>query len=66
MQDPGRKIPYPPRDKIGALVTLKARSRGIMIRPLGNIIILMPPLSVTVDQLLELLDTGHDGIEEAT
>ncbi len=66
MQDPSRKIPYPPRDKIGALVTQTARNRGIMIRPLGNIIILMPPLSVTADQLLELLDTVHDAIEEET
>ncbi len=66
MQDPRKKIPYFPRDKIGARVIRTARKRGVMIRPLGNIIILMPPLSITADQLSELLDTVHDAIEETT
>jgi adenosylmethionine---8-amino-7-oxononanoate aminotransferase len=33
-----------------------------MIRPLGDIIILMPPLSIADDELATLLDITYDSI----
>jgi adenosylmethionine-8-amino-7-oxononanoate aminotransferase len=35
------------KDKIGAKVCAECRRYGVLIRPLGNIIVLMPPLSIT-------------------
>ncbi len=39
---------------LGARVCAAARPHGVILRPLGNVIVLMPPLSVTKDEL-ELL-----------
>jgi adenosylmethionine-8-amino-7-oxononanoate aminotransferase len=39
------KEPYPPALRVGHWVALEARRRGLLIRPLGNVVVLMPPLS---------------------
>ncbi|MBI4432278.1 MAG: adenosylmethionine--8-amino-7-oxononanoate transaminase [Candidatus Omnitrophica bacterium] len=46
--------PYPLAEKRGIRVGLAARKKGVMIRPLGNVIVLMPPLSITKAELLKL------------
>lgn len=48
--------PYPPDQSIGAKVCLQARQHGVILRPLGDAIILMPPLSITSAQLELLVD----------
>ena len=37
--------------RIGHQVTLAARRRGAIIRPLGDVVVLMPPLSITAAEL---------------
>ena len=66
MSDPERKLAYAPAEKIGVRVMQEARTRGVMIRPLGNIVILMPPLSITDTELSSLLDVVHDAIRIVT
>src|SRR5712692_3962594 len=61
----GRKS-YPPEGRIGHKVILEARKRGVMIRPLGDIIILMPPLAISEDELKTLLDVVHQSIRVTT
>jgi len=46
-------------------ICLNARKRHVMIRPLGNVIVLMPPLSITEDEILFLTAVVHDVIREA-
>src|SRR6476619_132775 len=41
--------------RMGHRVTVEARERGAFIRPLGNTIVLMPPLSIAEDELRELV-----------
>ena len=55
-RDPLRKVPYAATEKIGIRVITEARKRGILIRPLGNVIVLMPPLSISLAELTRLLD----------
>lgn len=43
--------PYPAEDKIGIRVTNECRRQGLIIRPLGNVIVLMPPLSISPTDL---------------
>ena len=62
---PARKI-IAPEERIGYKVILEARKRGVMIRPLGDVIILMPPLSITDGELTALLDVVHDSIGVVT
>lgn len=45
------KEPYPLAERVGMRVADEARTLGLLIRPLGNIIVLMPPLSTTVKEL---------------
>jgi adenosylmethionine-8-amino-7-oxononanoate aminotransferase len=53
--DRGRR-PYQPAERIGMRVTAEARNHGVVLRPLGNVVVLMPPLSIT-GQELDLLCT---------
>jgi adenosylmethionine---8-amino-7-oxononanoate aminotransferase len=57
---------YQPADRIGHQVTLAARARGAIVRPLGDVVVLMPPLSIEPDVLEELVEITADSIAEAT
>ena len=57
---------YPPERRIGHKVVLEARKHGVLIRPLGDIIILMPPLTIADDELKTLLDVTHNCIRVVT
>ena len=41
-----------------------ARKKGVMLRPLGNVIVLMPPLSITEKELRLLCRVVREGIQE--
>jgi len=60
------KEPYPIEDKIGIRVIMEARKHGLVIRPLGDVIVLMPPLSITEDELTVLTDVTFDAIKKVT
>lgn len=57
---------YPPERRIGHKVILEARKRGVMVRPLGDVIVLMPPLTITEGELKILLDVVHESIRKVT
>jgi adenosylmethionine-8-amino-7-oxononanoate aminotransferase len=57
---------YPIEMRIGHEVILEARNRGVIIRPLGDVIILMPPLTMMDDELKTLLDVVYDSIKVVT
>ncbi|HWP60187.1 MAG TPA: adenosylmethionine--8-amino-7-oxononanoate transaminase [Candidatus Acidoferrales bacterium] len=61
----GRKS-FPPGRRVGHKVILEARKRGVIIRPLGDIIVLMPPLAIEDDELETLLDVTRDSIRAVT
>ncbi|MFH2033096.1 MAG: adenosylmethionine--8-amino-7-oxononanoate transaminase [Candidatus Margulisiibacteriota bacterium] len=46
-------------------VILEARKRGAILRPLGKVIVLMPPLSISKAELSKLLDITHHSITSA-
>jgi adenosylmethionine-8-amino-7-oxononanoate aminotransferase len=60
------KMPYPPEEKIGQKVTWEARRRGVIIRPLGDVIVLMPPLAISERMLKKLTDVVYSSIERVT
>jgi adenosylmethionine-8-amino-7-oxononanoate aminotransferase len=51
---------------MGHRVTLEARRRGAIIRPLGDVVVLMPPLSIEEDELRRLVKITGESIEAAT
>ncbi|WP_425061333.1 adenosylmethionine--8-amino-7-oxononanoate transaminase [Sporomusa carbonis] len=66
MQDKDRKAPYPWEQAVGARVCLQARKYGLIIRPIGDVVIFMPPLASTVKEIEEMLDIIHRSIQEVT
>jgi adenosylmethionine-8-amino-7-oxononanoate transaminase len=66
VDDKQERKSYPPERRIGHKVILEARKRGVMIRPLGDIIILMPPLAISDEELKTLLDATRDSIRSVT
>jgi adenosylmethionine---8-amino-7-oxononanoate aminotransferase len=66
VKDKVKREGYPPEKRIGHKVIHEARKRGVMIRPLGDVIILMPPLTITDDELGTLLDVTYDCIKVVT
>jgi adenosylmethionine-8-amino-7-oxononanoate aminotransferase len=66
VEDRDSKTPYPAKDRIGHAVVLEARRRGVILRPLGNVVVLMPPLSISRAELKSLLDVTFGSIETAT
>jgi adenosylmethionine-8-amino-7-oxononanoate aminotransferase len=56
VKDPETKEPYPSELRLGHRVTLEARKRGVIVRPLGDTLVLMPPLVITDRELHRLVD----------
>ncbi|MEA2365712.1 MAG: adenosylmethionine---8-amino-7-oxononanoate aminotransferase [Thermoleophilaceae bacterium] len=59
-------VEHPLPVRIGHRVTLEARRRGAIIRPLGDVVVLMPPLSITSDELTRLVGITAEAIDAAT
>src|SRR5687768_11555697 len=57
---------FPLSARMGHRVTLEARSRGAIVRPLGDVVVLMPPLSISAGELRRLVGIVGDAIEAAT
>lgn len=62
VRDTATKEEFPAPEKVGARVIREARRRGVVLRPLGNVIVLMPPLSITPAELDLLLEVTYDSI----
>jgi len=60
------RAPYPWEAKIGVRVCQEVRRHGILLRPLGNVIVLLPPLSITVAQLRRLVRATAAAIDAVT
>jgi adenosylmethionine---8-amino-7-oxononanoate aminotransferase len=56
---------FPVATRIGHRVTLEARARGAIIRPLGDTIVLMPPLSIEPAELRRLVEITAAAISAA-
>jgi adenosylmethionine-8-amino-7-oxononanoate aminotransferase len=57
---------FPAEARIGHQVTLAARRRGAVIRPLGDVVVLMPPLSISHAELERLVEITVAAIADAT
>ncbi|MDH4100879.1 MAG: aminotransferase class III-fold pyridoxal phosphate-dependent enzyme, partial [Nitrospirota bacterium] len=62
VQDKASKEPYPLTDRIGHKVCMEMRKGGIILRPLGNVIVMMPPLSIREDELKLMVTTAGQAI----
>lgn len=66
VKEKSTKKPYPWEEKLGWKVAYAAREHGIIIRPLGNVIVIMPPLSISSEILVLLMEFIKISIISAT
>jgi adenosylmethionine-8-amino-7-oxononanoate aminotransferase len=57
---------FPLHARMGHQVTLAARERGAIIRPLGDVVVLMPPLAIDEADLRRLVEITGAAIAAAT
>lgn len=58
-----RRTQYPLEQKVGIRTCMEARNMGLLLRPIGNVIILMPPLSITKSEIKKMLSIVARAIE---
>jgi adenosylmethionine-8-amino-7-oxononanoate aminotransferase len=66
VRDRKTKEPYALEERMGWKVCSSALHKGVLIRPLGDVIVLMPPLSISRDELKSLLRVTGEAIQEVT
>jgi adenosylmethionine-8-amino-7-oxononanoate aminotransferase len=66
MRRPGKRQTFTPAERIGHRVILAARKRGVVLRPLGDVLVLMPPLSITTDEIGTLVRVAAESIADVT
>lgn len=60
------KSPNGPRSNLAAAACVEARRHGLLTRPVGNVIVLMPPLCITIDQLTKAVEALRVSIAEVS
>jgi adenosylmethionine---8-amino-7-oxononanoate aminotransferase len=55
---------FDPADRVGHWVCMALRRRGVILRPLGDTLVIMPPLSIRASELDLLVDAVRDAILE--
>jgi len=56
LEDPKARKPFDPKLCIGAQICMRLRKRGILLRPLGDVIIVMPPLAMPANDIIYILE----------
>jgi len=51
VRDRATKEPYPWSEKRGLRLCEYAKTEGVWLRPLGNVVVIMPPLAVSIEEL---------------
>jgi adenosylmethionine---8-amino-7-oxononanoate aminotransferase len=66
MRDPVTRAAYAPAERIGHRVIGEARRRSVVLRPLGDVLVLMPPLSITAEEITTLVAVAAESIAAVT
>jgi adenosylmethionine-8-amino-7-oxononanoate aminotransferase len=64
VQDKATKQPFPPELRTGHRVCRRARAQGVLLRPLGDVIVIMPPLAIETDLLDRLCHVVYNCLEQ--
>ena len=65
VRDRQTKEPYPWAERRGQRVCDHARKEGVLLRPLGNVVVIMPPLAIAMDDLDRITGAVERGIQAA-
>ena len=62
VEDKATRRPFDPRRRVGAEVCARVRRRGVILRPLGDVIVIMPPLAMDLDDLKTIVAAVREEI----
>jgi adenosylmethionine-8-amino-7-oxononanoate aminotransferase len=63
VKDKKSREPFDPRLRVGAAICAAVRKHGVILRPLGDVIVLMPPLAMEIDDLSRLVNSVKREVE---
>jgi adenosylmethionine---8-amino-7-oxononanoate aminotransferase len=66
VQDFHRRTPFPLAARVGIRVCEAMARRGVLTRPIGNVLVLMPPYCTQPDELRTMVSAMRESIEEVT
>lgn len=66
VQNKETKEAYSWQERVGVKVCKRARDLGMILRPLGNVIVFMPPLASTIEELDDMIAILQQAIQEVT
>jgi adenosylmethionine-8-amino-7-oxononanoate aminotransferase len=66
VRDKDTAEPFDWKDRVGVKVCRRARELGMLLRPLGNVIVFMPPLAAAKEELDEMTDILYQSIRDVT
>ena len=61
-----KQEPFSLNHRMGYVVAMACQARGLLLRPIGNIVVLMPPLSVTNVQLRTIINILKESLNSCT
>jgi adenosylmethionine---8-amino-7-oxononanoate aminotransferase len=64
VRDRATRAPFDSRDRVGHHVCMAVRKYGIILRPLGDTVVIMPPLSVTEAEIDAIVDALGRALDE--
>ena len=64
MRDKLKKIPFQVEERVARRITLKVREKGLAIRPLGDVLVFIPPYSITKKEIKWAIETIGNAIDE--
>ena len=64
VKDKKTRESFSPAEKVGQRIVRKVREQGILLRPLGDVVVLMPPLSSTEAEIERLVRAVDGAIRE--
>ncbi len=64
VEDRTTQEPFDPAERRAYNICRHARDKGVFLRPLGDVLVLMPPLSITHDEITQLVDALEYGLHK--
>jgi adenosylmethionine-8-amino-7-oxononanoate aminotransferase len=65
VRDKMARGPFPASERRGLRVYRHGLERGVVLRPLGNVVYFMPPFCVTAEEIDLMVDVAIEGIDKA-
>ncbi|MFZ1099845.1 MAG: adenosylmethionine--8-amino-7-oxononanoate transaminase [Steroidobacteraceae bacterium] len=66
VKDKATREPYPWTERRGLAIYRHALSRGVLLRPVGNVVYFMPPYVIAPEEVDLMVEVAHEGIGLAT